>query len=94
MTYRLSFKESALKEFNKLNPDLQRLFKKALIARLDNPRIDSARLNGLKDCYKIKLRASGYRLVYQVRDLELIITVITVGKRERNAVYKLASKRI
>jgi mRNA interferase RelE/StbE len=48
----------------------------------------------MKDCYKIKLRSAGYRLVYQVRDSELVVSVIAVGKRERHAVYKAAVKRI
>lgn len=52
------------------------------------------KLRGLKDCYKIKLRASGFRLVYQVSDDMLIIAVVTVGKRERGNVYNLASERM
>ncbi|MDO5667746.1 MAG: hypothetical protein Q4G44_07995 [Alcaligenaceae bacterium] len=28
----------------------------------------SARLSGMPDCYKIKLRSVGYRLIYQVND--------------------------
>ena len=48
----------------------------------------------MKDYYKIKLRKAGYRLVYQVRDLEVIVSIVAVGKRERNAVYKIAAKRI
>ncbi|END8581630.1 type II toxin-antitoxin system RelE/ParE family toxin, partial [Shigella sonnei] len=48
----------------------------------------------LKDCYKIKLRASGFRLVYQVIDDMLIIAVVAVGKRERSNVYNLASERM
>jgi mRNA interferase RelE/StbE len=48
----------------------------------------------MKDCYKIKLNRVGFRLVYQVRDQELLVSVIAVGKRERNAVYKIAGKRI
>jgi len=40
----------------------------------------------MQDCYKIKLRSAGYRLVYQVRDGELVVSVIAVGKRERNHV--------
>jgi mRNA interferase RelE/StbE len=32
-------------------------------------------------------------LVYEVRDAELIVLVLAVGKRERNAVYQAASKR-
>jgi len=47
----------------------------------------------LKDCYKIKLRQSGYRLVYQVNDNKLIITIIAVGKRNKNEVYDEAEIR-
>lgn len=47
-----------------------------------------------KDCYKIKLHASGFRLVYQVIDDMLIIAVVAVGKRERSNVYNLASERM
>ncbi|WP_338296203.1 type II toxin-antitoxin system RelE family toxin, partial [Escherichia coli] len=54
----------------------------------------SAKLRGLKDCYKIKLRASGFRLVYQVIDDILIIAVVAVGKRERSNVYNLTSEII
>ncbi|MBL4630626.1 MAG: type II toxin-antitoxin system RelE/ParE family toxin [Paraglaciecola sp.] len=46
------------------------------------------------DCYKIKLRSAGYRLVFQVRDDEIVVSVVAVGKRERNQVYKIALKRI
>jgi len=57
------------------------------------PRIPQARLSGQQDRYKIKLRSVGYRLVYEVRDNELIVVVVAVGKRERNAVYKAAAGR-
>lgn len=50
--------------------------------------------SGIKDCYNIKLRASGFRLVYQVIDCQLIIAVVAAGKRERSEVYTLASERI
>jgi mRNA interferase RelE/StbE len=42
----------------------------------------------------IKLRQLGYRLVYQVDDNIVTITVIAVGKRERNAVYQAALQRL
>ena len=94
MTYDLVFKQDALKEWQKIDSIIRTQFKKKLIARLENPRVESSRLNGMKDCYKIKLRKAGYRLVYQVRDLEVIVSIVAVGKRERNAVYKIAAKRI
>jgi len=60
---------------------------------MPNPRVPAARLSGQRDRYKIKLRNVGYRLVYEVRDTELVIVVVAVGKRERNTVYKTAARR-
>ncbi|SEA67433.1 ParE toxin of type II toxin-antitoxin system, parDE [Thiothrix caldifontis] len=54
----------------------------------------SARLSGAQNIYKIKLRQLGYRLVYQVDDNIVTITVIAVGKRERNGVYQAALQRL
>ena len=59
----------------------------------DQPARTGRQLGGHKDRYKIKLRSAGYRLVYEVRDRELIVVVVAVGKRERNAVYTAAAKR-
>lgn len=92
--YRLVFKEEAKKEWDNLDTTIRSIFAKKLKERLEQPRIESARLSGMKDCYKIKLNRVGFRLVYQVREEEVVVAVIAVGKRERNAVYKLASKRL
>ncbi len=78
----------------KLDPAIRESFKKKLAECIENPRIESSRLSGMQDCYKIKLRSAGYRLVYQVRDSELVVSIVAVGKRERNNVYKAAVKRI
>jgi len=37
----------------------------------------------MKDCYKNKLRRAGYRLVYQVRDHDVVVSVVAVGKRKK-----------
>jgi mRNA interferase RelE/StbE len=47
----------------------------------------------MPDCYKIKLKSSGYRLVYQVFDERVVVSVVAVGKRERSDVYDRAKKR-
>ena len=94
MTYELAFKQEAWKEWGKLDANAREQFKKKLLERLSHPRVPSARLSGQKDRYKIKLRSAGYRLVYEVRDRELVVIVIAVGKRERNAVYEAAAKRL
>ncbi|EAM6795762.1 type II toxin-antitoxin system RelE/ParE family toxin [Salmonella enterica] len=94
MTYKVKFREDALKEWLKLDKTIQQQFAKKLKKCSENPHIPSAKMGGLKDCYKIKLRASGFRLVYQVIDDQLIIAVVAIGKRERSDVYNLASDRM
>jgi mRNA interferase RelE/StbE len=94
MSYKLVFKTEAFKEWQLLDAPIKAQFKKKLAKVLIDPRIQASKLSGMKDCYKIKLRSSGFRLVYEVRDAELIVSVIAVGKRERNSVYKSAVKRI
>lgn len=94
MPYDLEFITLAKKEWDSLDSTIKKQFKKKLIERLDNPRNKKAKLNGMDDCYKIKLRRSGFRLVYHVQDKKLIVTIITVGKRGKNQVYKQAVKRL
>lgn len=48
----------------------------------------------LDDCYKIKLRKQGYRLVYQVDDDVLVVLVLAVDKREDLAAYRAAIERL
>ncbi|PLY36213.1 MULTISPECIES: type II toxin-antitoxin system RelE family toxin [Pectobacterium] len=94
MSYSVKFREDALKEWLKLDKAIQQQFAKKLKKCCENPHIPAAKLRGMKDCYKIKLRASGFRLVYEVIDDVLIIAVVAVGKRERSGVYHLASERM
>lgn len=65
-----------------------------LVSVLLNPRIEANRLHSLPDCYKVKLRSSGYRLVYEVIDQEVIVFVVAVDKREREQVYRKAAERV
>ncbi|MEN4545351.1 type II toxin-antitoxin system RelE/ParE family toxin [Pantoea agglomerans] len=94
MSYTVKFREEAFKEWQKLDKSLQQQFAKKLKKCCDNPHIPSARLRVIKDCYKIKLRGFGFRLVYQVIDDQLVIAVVAVDKRERSDVYHLASERM
>jgi len=92
-TYTLAFVPQALKEWKNLDPHTRQLFKTRLIERLEMPRLASAQLRGHPDRYKIKLRALGYRLIYEVRDLEVLVVVVAVGRRDGNAVYLAAVGR-
>lgn len=93
MTYELAFLDEALKEWRKLDNATCEQFKSKLAERLQNPKIPSARVYGAKARYKIKLRHAGYRLVYQMNNHALWVLVVSVGKRERNEVYKAAERR-
>jgi mRNA interferase RelE/StbE len=93
MRYELGFLDAALKEWKKLDRVVRDQFKAKLLERLNHPRVPAAKLHGHTDRYKIKLRSVGYRLVYEVRDAEVIVIVVAVGRRERDAVYLAAAKR-
>lgn len=93
MSFELKFLPQAQKEWRKLAPNIKAQFVKKLAERLENPHIPSARLAGSQNRYKIKLRAVGYRLVYEVVDDSLVVYVIAVGKRENNLVYELMNGR-
>lgn len=94
MTYSLEFDARALKEWQKLGDTVREQFKKKLAEVLVNPRVEANRLHSLPDCYKIKLRSSGYRLVYQVIDHEVVVFVVSVDRREREQVYRKAAERL
>jgi len=93
MSYELRFHPDALDEWRKLDSTVREQLKKKLAERLQEPQVPAARLSGRKDRYKIKLKSLGYRLVYEVRGAELVVLVVAVGKRERNAVYRRAADR-
>lgn len=93
MPFELAFHPEALREWRKLGKVIQEQFKSKLAERLIHPRIPASQLRGSSNRYKIKLRAAGFRLVYEVRENELLVLVVAVGKRERNAVYRQAQRR-
>ncbi|ANS44970.1 type II toxin-antitoxin system RelE family toxin [Serratia inhibens] len=93
MSYNLKFEKRALKEWQKLGHPIREQLKKKLAERLENPHVPASRLSGRSNRYKIKLRSSGYRLVYEVNDTEVILLVIAVGKRAGDEVYSIADKR-
>ena len=48
----------------------------------------------MANCYKIKQRSLGYRLIYRVDEDVVYVTVIAVGKRDKNQVYGAAKRRL
>ena len=58
--------------------------------------VNSSKRNWQSDLSYLEFRATpcmGYRLVYEVIDERVVISVVAVGKRERSTVYERAKKR-
>ncbi|MBT2339493.1 MULTISPECIES: type II toxin-antitoxin system RelE family toxin [Pseudomonas] len=91
--YDVEWDPKALKELRKLDGAIRLQFLRKLQERQAGPRVPGDALHGMKDCYKIKLRSAGYRLVYRVEDGRIVILVLAVGKRERSSVYDSAKNR-
>ena len=93
MSYKLAFLPSALKEFRQLDNSVREQFKKKLTELLENPDIPANRLSGFQDHYKVKLKVSGFRLVYEIEEDKARVVVIAIGKRDKGKIYTTARKR-
>ena len=76
MSYELAFHPEALREWWTLSAGIREQFKKKLAERLIEPRIPASKLRGSSHRYEIKLCAAGFRLVYEVRDREVLVRVL------------------
>ena len=91
--YRLKFVPDALAEWETLDGSIKQILRKLLKKHLEQPHLPGSRLHGdLHNCYKIKLKKQGYRLVYTVEDD--VMVVLAVDKREDLAAYHAAIERI
>ncbi len=82
--YELHFLTSAKKEFKKLDTTAQKTIKEKLLTLISNPEILKNNIKPLKGEYKGKyrLRIKQYRVVFQVKDEELIILIVRIGHRK------------
>ena len=82
--YELHFLGNAQKELKKLDSVAQKTIKEKLLLLIENPDILKNNIKALKGEYKgkFRLRIKQYRVVFQVRDNELIIIVIRIGHRK------------
>ena len=94
MIYKIKFIPISDREWRKIDSSIRLQFKKKLEKIIQNPRIPKNKLSGYENIYKIKLRSSGFRLAYEVKDKEIIVIVLSVGKRENNKIYENLESRI
>ncbi len=92
--YKVEFRPKAFKAFQKIGTAAQRQLAKKLEERRHNPHVLADRLNDMPDCYKIKMRSSGLRAIYQVKDDRLILLVLAVAARDKDEAYKLAAAEL
>lgn len=84
MTYRIIIERTARKEIQKLNPADQNTIIQAIKKLAEEPRpIGCKKLKG-RTAWRV--RAGDYRIIYEIQDNLLIVTIITVG--HRRDVYK------
>lgn len=80
MTYRVRLTRPVQKALDALTGNLYRRVIECMRALADNPRPPSARkLSGMEDHWRV--RVGDWRIVYTVRDRELIVLVLKIGHR-------------
>lgn len=76
----IKVEHDVLKVLGKLPRDLRERIRRAINALADSPRPAGCKhLQGHKDLYRV--RVGDWRIVYQVRDAELVVLVIEVAAR-------------
>jgi len=82
--YSLHFLSSAKKEFKKLDAIAQKIIKEKIILLSTNPDILKNNIKALKGEYKgkFRLRINQYKVIFQVKDEELIVIIVRIGHRK------------
>ena len=104
MSWKIIPFSEAIEDFSKLDKSKQKQVLKALDKVSQNPLpaseggygkpLGNKYNNNLTGCYKIKLRATGIRIIYRLERTENGMEIIIIGLRESAEVYDLATKRI
>ena len=79
--YRVVLTPAAERQFAKLSHRAREMIAAALVALGGNPRPSGcAKLAGAEDLWRIRVRQ--YRVIYQIVDDQLLVTVVKVGDRK------------
>ena len=79
--YKLVFQKKALEFFKKLDKFIQEKIGKKFEQLKENPRLGKPLLGNLSGLWK--LRIGKYRIIYQIKDEELIIFILKIGHRKK-----------
>ena len=84
MSYQVKIEKVAVKQLKKIpNPDYNRL-KTAILALSNDPR--PAGYKKLKGRSGYRIRVGNYRVIYEIKDQQLIVLVLAIG--DRKDIYK------
>jgi mRNA interferase RelE/StbE len=79
--YRVVLTPAAQREFAKLSRQAREMIAAALLVLAGNPRPPGCvKLAGAEDLWRIRVRQ--YRIIYQILDDQLIVTVVKIGDRK------------
>jgi mRNA interferase RelE/StbE len=80
MTYSIRIKPSAEKSLSRLPREIQRRIVRAITSLAEDPRpVSSKKLQTDENLYRI--RVGDYRIIYAIRNAELVILVLALGHR-------------
>ncbi len=83
--YQIQFTNSATKELNKLPTDIKNRIDLKILNLTVDPRPNGVKkLKGIENTYRI--RVGEYRVIYEICDDVLLVTVVKVG--HRSDIYK------
>jgi len=82
--YSIKYTKEAKRKIGKLDPSISVTIKKAIESLLSNPYKGKPLSHELAGLYS--LRTSDYRIIYRIKEKQLIIIVISVGHRKE--IYK------
>jgi len=95
MPHEVIFTKPAGRDLRKLDRQVVNAVIDAIETRALEPHTATDALGGnLKGAFKIKLLHLGIRIVYIVEDNVMRVVVLTIGKRENDAVYQTADIRL
>ena len=82
MRYQVSVSRDVAKTFRRIHPQDAKILKVAIEALADDPRPPgSIQLAGGEG--ELRIRVGDYRVIYEIRDRELIVLVLRVGHRRQ-----------
>jgi mRNA interferase RelE/StbE len=80
MTYRVVSSETAARQFNRLDRQIQKRISDQIESLAKNPRPPGVKkLKGYRDYWRIRL--GDYRVIYTIQDDCLLVCVIRIGHR-------------